>query len=315
LKYQDLGNGISCIDADYGAPGMACFYLLEHRGCCVVIETGTSHSVANLEQCMADKGLRPEQVRYVVPTHVHLDHAGGAGAMMAIFPEAELVVHPRGARHLIAPDKLIASSIAVYGEDMFRKLYGDVVSVPASRVIEAPDGLVLDVAGRQLVLRHTRGHADHHFCVWDESSRGWFSGDMFGVCYQSLRFASGDFILASTTPTQFSPDQYLQSLALLKSYAPLRMFLTHYGELAYSDEQSQSLAKQVQGYASLAQELSTQPEQLESRLLEYCVGLMQHAELPLNAQQCSEIIEFDTRLNAQGLKVWLSRQQNLRPDA
>jgi glyoxylase-like metal-dependent hydrolase (beta-lactamase superfamily II) len=315
LKYRDLGNGISCIDADYGAPGMACFYLLEHKGCCVVIETGTSHSVANLKQCMADKGLRPEQVRYVVPTHVHLDHAGGAGAMMAIFPEAQLVVHPKGARHLIAPEKLIASSIAVYGEDVFRKLYGDVLSVPASRVIEAPDGMLLDVEGRELVLRHTPGHADHHFCVWDQLSQGWFSGDMFGVCYQSLRFASGDFVLASTTPTQFSPDQYLQSLALLRSYAPRSMYLTHYGELSYSDELCQNLGEQVRGYAALATELSAQPEQLEPRLLEYCAGLMQRMGAALNAQQVSEIIGFDTRLNAQGLHVWLARQQNVRPDA
>ncbi|MEH6589773.1 MAG: MBL fold metallo-hydrolase [Halioglobus sp.] len=309
MKYQDLGSGISCIDADYGAPGMACFYLLEHKGCCVIIETGTSHSLSNLKQCMEDKGLRPEQVRYVVPTHVHLDHAGGAGAMMAIFPEAQLVVHPRGARHLIDPQKLIASSIAVYGEDVFRKLYGDILSVPASRVVEAPDQMVLDVAGRELVLRHTRGHADHHFCVWDALSEGWFSGDMFGVCYQSLRFASGDFVLASTTPTQFCPDQYLQSLALLRSYAPSSMYLTHYGQLSYNDEQCEKLAEQVQGYASLATQLSDQPELLESRLFEYCAGLMQRMGATLNTRQLSEIIGFDTRLNTQGLKVWLARQQ------
>jgi glyoxylase-like metal-dependent hydrolase (beta-lactamase superfamily II) len=125
---EELGHGITCIDARYMRAGMACFYLLQQGDELAIIETGTSHSVESLLELMRARGLNPEQVRYVIPTHVHLDHAGGAGRMMQVFPRASLVVHPRGARHMIEPAKLIAGSIAVYGEEQFRVLYGDVVS-------------------------------------------------------------------------------------------------------------------------------------------------------------------------------------------
>ena len=98
--YTSLGFGITCIDAAYVKPGVACFYLMEEDGECAVLETGTCHSVVFLERLLIDRGIAPEQVRYVIPTHVHLDHAGGAGAMMSIFSEAQLLIHPRGARHM-----------------------------------------------------------------------------------------------------------------------------------------------------------------------------------------------------------------------
>lgn len=307
VVYQSLGHGITCIDAGYIQTGIACFYLLEEAGEYAVLETGTSHSFSALAQLMADRGITPEQVRYVIPTHVHLDHAGGAGTMMAAFPQAQLLIHPRGARHMENPARLIDSAMTVYGEDAFRRLYGEILPVDSQRIREVQDGEYIDLAGRALQIRHTRGHADHHFCVWDEASRGWFSGDMFGVSYSWFRFADDDFLLPTTTPTQFDPDAYYASLKLLGSYGPQRMYLTHYGELSYSQQKSQSLGQQVQAYAEFAVTHADDPARLEQALTDYSVKLLRQLDADSSTAQHRDWLQFDMGLNAKGLQVWQRR--------
>ncbi len=307
--YRDLGQGISCIDANYGQPGIACFYLLQHHGVCAIIETGTARSVDNLQHCLAQKSISASQIRYIIPTHVHLDHAGGAGAMMALFPAATLLVHPKGAKHLIDPQRLVASSIEVYGQKAFTALYGEVVPVAAHRVQTVEDEFELDLNGRKLHFRHTPGHADHHFCVWDELSNGWFSGDMFGVSYQSMRFARGDFVMASTTPTQFRPEAFLDSVELLKSYSPSRMYVTHFGELTYSDELATLLCKQVQAYPEIARECAGDSRRLEQRIMDFTLECLAPLDPPGGLQVFRSMIQPDAQLNAQGMAVWFSRMQ------
>lgn len=302
-----LDHGVTCIDAQYIRPGLACFYLLQQGDEYAVIETGTSHSLAGLEQVMADRGIRPAQIRYVIPTHVHLDHAGGAGAMMKRFADATLLVHPKGARHLVDPRRLIESSIAVYGEQRFRQLYGDIVPVDPGRVREMGDGESVELAGRRLMFCHTRGHADHHFCIWDETSRGWFSGDMFGICYSWFRFPAGDFLLPSTTPTQFDPQAYLDSLARLDSANPERVFLTHYGELAHSRQKSAQLGRQVVAYRDLASRHRGDLVALEKALTAYSLEQIQAFASDLPEAELVSRLAYDLGLNVQGLEVWLAR--------
>jgi glyoxylase-like metal-dependent hydrolase (beta-lactamase superfamily II) len=304
---KQLGFGITCIDADYIRPGMACFYLMEQEGECAIIETGTSHSVANLEQVMAAKALAPEQVRYVIPTHVHLDHAGGAGAMMAAFPNAQLLIHPRGARHMADPGRLIASSQQVYGEERFRELYGEILPIAAGRMREMEDGETVSLGERQLEFRHTRGHADHHFCVWDEMSKGWFSGDMFGISYPWFRFPAGDFLILTTTPTQFNPDANLASLELLASYQPQRVYLTHYGELAYTKNLTDTLVRQLVSYHDLALQHAGDKAGLERALSDSSLGLLREFDASAPEVELRELLAFDMDLNARGLEVWLQR--------
>ena len=304
---MQLGFGITCIDANYIRPGMACFYLMEQDGECAIIETGTSHSVANLEQVMAAKALAPEQVRYVIPTHVHLDHAGGAGAMMAAFPNAQLLIHPRGARHMVDPGRLVASSQQVYGEKRFRELYGEILPIAENRIRAMEDGETINLGERQLEIRHTRGHADHHFCVWDEMSRGWFSGDMFGISYPWFRFPAGDFLIPTTTPTQFNPEAYLASLELLGSYQPQRIYLTHYGELAYTRKLTDALLQQLASYRDLAPYHAGDKVGLERALSDYSLGLLQEFDTSAPEAELRKLLAFDMDLNAQGLGVWLQR--------
>ena len=307
LEYTALDHGITCLDAAYVSPGMACFYLMEEDGECAVLETGTSHSAAGLWQLLRQRNIAPEQVKYVIPTHVHLDHAGGAGTMMAALPNAQLLIHPRGARHMIDPARLVDASKAVYGDEIFHTLYGSVEPIDPQRVRQMQDGETVSLAGRQLEFRHTRGHAEHHFCVWDETSRGWFSGDMFGVSYPWCRFPEADFVLPSTTPSQFDPEAYLVSLELLGSYSPQRMYLTHYGELAYSAQKSQLLGRQIAAYCEYATADSGDSAALQQRLSVYTLELLGQFDSSSEKTDLSGKIAFDMQLNAQGLQMWQQR--------
>ena len=304
---QSPGSGITCIDAGYLRPGVACFYLLESGGDCAVIDTGTALSFPRLQQVMAERSLLPEQIRYVIPTHVHLDHAGGAGTMMAAFPAAELLIHPRGARHMVDPGRLVTSAKQVYGDREFGRLYGEITPVDPSRVREMEDGSCVSLGGRKLEFRHTRGHADHHFCVWDAASRGWFSGDMFGVSYSWFRFPGGDYLLPTTTPTQFDPEAYAQSLRLLASYEPENMYITHSGQIDFTTEKLSLLDRQIRDYAGLATSFRDDMPGLVEALFEYSLELLALFDSGHREAELRDMLAFDVELNAQGLALWQRR--------
>ena len=132
--YEHLGHGVYHLDSHYIRPGVASLYCIVQNSEIAFIDTGVANSLPYIQQFLDDLGLSAEQVKYVIPTHVHLDHAGGAGVMMQAFPNAQLVIHPRGARHMIDPAKLVAASIAVYGEQTFHQLYGEIPAIEASPV-------------------------------------------------------------------------------------------------------------------------------------------------------------------------------------
>ncbi|MEZ5572612.1 MAG: MBL fold metallo-hydrolase [Halioglobus sp.] len=306
---EQAGFGITCVDADYVQPGLACFYLMEQKGEYAVLETGTSHSVAALQQILQVRGVSPEQIRYVIPTHVHLDHAGGAGAMMALFPAAQLLIHPRGARHMVDPTRLVAAAKDVYGESLFASLYGEIVPVDATRIRQMADGETILLADRPLQFRHTRGHAEHHFCVWDETSRGWFSGDMFGVSYPWCRFSDEDFLLPSTTPSQFDPAAYVASLEMLASYAPQQMYLTHSNVLKYTPQKAQLLRRQLAAYCEFAICCAGDGQALQQQLSDYTIELFSEFDAASDEIALRKKLAFDMQLNAQGLQVWQQRKE------
>ncbi|MHA7816944.1 MAG: MBL fold metallo-hydrolase [Pseudohaliea sp.] len=299
-----LPGGITCIDAGYVAPGTACFYLVEGDGEVAVVETGTTHSLPNLLATLNDLGIERDQLRYVVPTHVHLDHAGAAGLYLREFPRAELLVHPRGARHLIDPGKLVASAVGVYGEDSFRALYGEIVPAPAERVRTLEDGEWFEVGGRRLEAVHLRGHAEHHFCLWDEATRGWFSGDMFGISYAYLRLPAGAFVLPATTPTQFDPPAYRESVRTLAGRDPAWLYLTHYGALAFDPAQADLLCDQLRVYETLG---SLQDDDLDRALHRCTETALRTLVNDESARFLAGELHMDLALNAQGI-AWRARQ-------
>ncbi len=312
--FSDLNHGITCVDADYLRDGLACFYVLQQGDELAVIETGTSRSVARLQQLMSERGLRPEQVRYVIPTHVHLDHAGGAGTMMHLFQEATLLVHPLGARHLINPAKLIAGSKAVYGEEVFNALYGEISPVEERRVREMNDGEVIRLAGRPLQFRDTPGHADHHFCIWDAESEGWFTGDTMGISYPQMRFDGAGFMIPTTTPVQFDPEKLVSSIQLLLAQQPRQCYLTHFGQIDNVEAAAEQMIRQVRAYRDIAlAHAGDDPEErltkLSQALWDYTLPELLAAGADASAsQEFAQLLQFDMQLNAQGLDVWLARR-------
>lgn len=306
--WQRLPGGIICIDAGYVAPGIACFYLVKGEGEreseYALIETGTAHSLPNLLTTLNDLGIGRDQLRYVVPTHVHLDHAGAAGLYLREFPRAELLVHPRGARHLIDPEKLVASAIGVYGEETFRDLYGEIVPAPADRVRTLANGECFEVGGRRLEAVHLRGHAEHHFCLWDETTRGWFSGDMFGISYAHLRLPAGAFVLPATTPTQFDPPAYRESVRTLARREPAWLYLTHYGALAFEPAQADLLCDQLSAYEALGVRHS---EDLDHALRSCTEAALQTLVDEDTAHAVAGALHMDLALNAQGI-AWRAQQ-------
>ena len=198
-------HGIHTIDTAFQREHFDAAYLIVENGRGAFIDCGTNHSVPAMLAALTDAGITAADVDWLILTHVHLDHAGGAGLLMQQLPNARLVVHPRGAAHMIDPSKLIAGATAVYGEEEMARSYGAIQPVPKERVIVAEDNHVVDLAGRELVCIDTPGHARHHLCVWDARSRSWFTGDTFGLSYRELDTAHGAYVFPTTSPVQFEP--------------------------------------------------------------------------------------------------------------
>ena len=282
LHYQDLGNGICCIDTLLQRPGLASCYLIEHGGMAGFIDTGTSNSIPILLEVLRRKRIAHADVAYVMPTHVHLDHAGGAGGLMQHFPQATLLAHPRAARHMIDPRKLEQGSLEVYGETAFASMFGSVLPVDANRVQEIDDGFELDFNGRKLVFLDTPGHARHHYCVFDELTRGLFTGDTFGVSYPELNQGRARFIFPPTTPVQFDPETWLATLDRLMLLKPERIFVTHYGVHENLAPLLKLLKRTIRDYVETAQEFAG----LENRGHRITQSILQSSINYLLDQQC-----------------------------
>ena len=201
-----LNDGITAIDTEYARPLQDASHLIVEGGRAAFVDTGTNYSVSLLLDALHQQDLNVADVDFVFLTHIHLDHAGGAGLLMQQLPNARCVVHPRGARHMMDPARLVAGTEAVYGVELTRKMYGEIKPIDESRVVIAGDEQWFDLHGRKMQTLYTEGHALHHYCLNDPISRGVFTGDSFGVSYRELDTAAGEFIFPTSTPTHFDPD-------------------------------------------------------------------------------------------------------------
>ena len=311
IIFQDLGDGITCIDTGYKRPRAAAAYLIIENGRAGFIDTGTFHSVANLLAVLREKGLGLEKVDYVMPTHVHLDHAGGAGELMRQLPNAKLIMHPRGARHMIDPRRLTQGVIAVYGEKNFQRQFGTLIPVPEERIIIAEDGFSVDLAGRRLIFLDAPGHADHHYCVWDERSRGFYTGDSFGLSYRETDIEGRAFLFPTTSPVQFRPEAWVQTLDKIAVYEAEKMYLTHYGKVSDVPRLMRQLRQGIKQSTIIARSCANNENRyacIRSGLLEYIVKELGNHGLQWSASEIENFVEMDLKLNAQGLKVWLDRR-------
>lgn len=298
---------ITVIDTGFVRPRFDASFLIVENGRAAFIETGPNSAVPRLLAALEAQGLDRDAVDYVIPTHVHLDHAGGAGLLMQNLPHAKLVIHPRGARHMIDPSVLMAGVRAVYGDEVAARDYGELVPIPAERVITTSDGMVIELAGRPLRFADTPGHARHHHCIWDEATRGWFTGDTFGIVYPELQ----PYIVPACAPVQFDQEDLHKSVTRLLAQQPEWMYLTHYGAVRDAEKLAVQYLAQVDAMADAARSLAGAPGRHDQ--LKRAFGDIYIAELRRSGSTESEnflrdILATDIELNAQGLGTWLDRK-------
>jgi len=312
---RPLGHGVHVVDTGFHRDDFDAAYLIVQDGRAAFVDTGTNFSVPRLLAALPALGLAREDVDWVIPTHVHLDHAGGVGALVRELPAARVLVHPRGARHLADPSALYAGALAVYGQAEMDRNYGTLVPVEASRIVSSTDGGSVNLAGRALVTVDTPGHARHHHCIWDEASRGWFTGDTFGLSYREFDGPAGAWILPTTTPVQFEPEALQASIARLMASDPQCMYLTHYGRVTGVPRLADMLSEQLDALVSRSRALQHAPQRtqvLREAVLDVHLSSLAAHGCPMPREQAQALLELDVTLNVQGIEAWLDRDAHRR---
>ncbi|MBU6193432.1 MAG: MBL fold metallo-hydrolase [Burkholderiales bacterium] len=313
---EPLGGGVYAIDTGFNRPRFDAAYLIVQQGRAAFVDTGTNYSVPRLLQALQALGLARSAVDHVIPTHVHLDHAGGVGLLMAELPQATVLVHERGARHLVDPTALYMGATAVYGAQEMERSYGRLVPVPAERVQATHDGLQLDWHGRALRFIDTPGHARHHHCLWDGHTRAWFTGDTFGLSYRVFDTAAGAWVMPTTTPVQFEPEALKHSIGRLIESDPQAMYLTHYSRVEQPRVHARRLLRLIDEMVAIGHEharLRSEPRhQAYKTALRDCLlqDLRRHGvnEALIQDGTADDWLALDVELNAQGLAIWIDKQ-------
>ncbi|GAC1453014.1 MAG: MBL fold metallo-hydrolase [Steroidobacteraceae bacterium] len=305
-------HGITAVDCEYLYSGHAAAHLIVDGGRAAFVDVGTNASVPYLLAALAQLGVAREAVDYLLLTHVHLDHAGGAGSLMRELPHAQAVLHPRGAPHMIDPSRLIAGSRAVYGAERFARLYGELVPIPPARVRVVADGERLTLGSRALTLLHTRGHAEHHYVVVDEAHDSIFSGDTFGISYPALGTPAGAFITPSTVPTQFDPEQHLASIDRMLACRPQSIYLMHFSRVTGVPRLGAMLKAQIREFVRFARAHAADADPapgIRTAMLAHWVSLLRLQGSTLTAHDIEQALLGDLELNTQGLIAWLQREK------
>ena len=306
----ELGHGVIAVDTDYIRPIFDASHLIVEDGRAAFIDTGTNQSVPLLLDALRQRNIDVGQVDFVFLTHIHLDHAGGAGKLLQHLPNARAVIHPRGAAHMKDPWKLIQGTIAVYGEQHFRDIYEDVTPIPDARIIVAGDLQEFSLAGRTLECFFTEGHARHHYCIWDPRSAGVFTGDSFGVSYRELDTANGEFIFPSSTPIDFDPPEAHKSVDRIVAYEPDQLYLTHYSRVFNQPRLADDLHDGIAFLERLAVTAAKEKDRraaISEGMFEYLFERLQRHGYSGDADRVRAVFDIDIKINTMGLEVWLDR--------
>ncbi|MGE5129684.1 MAG: MBL fold metallo-hydrolase [Sphingomonadaceae bacterium] len=303
------GHGISAVDALYERERLNAVHLIVERGRAAIVDTGTAHAAPRVLAALESLGVAPRNVDYVVLTHVHLDHAGGAGQLMAHCPNATLTVHPRGARHVIDPGRLLAATVRIYGEEATRRLYGEVLPVPAERVLETPEGARISLAGRELQFLDAPGHARHHVVVRDARTGHFFAGDTFGLSYRELDRGGRQFVFPTTSPSQFDPPALERSIGRMLALEPEAIYVTHFGQVRDAVRLGADLRRLIEAHVALAERWRDAGAQRNALLRKGIAELLREESRrqswTLADAELMRVFAIDVDLNAQGLEAWL----------
>jgi glyoxylase-like metal-dependent hydrolase (beta-lactamase superfamily II) len=304
-------DGITAVDTEYVRPQMDAAHIVASGGRAAIVDTGPNTAVPLILAALEQLQLAPEQVDFLFLTHVHLDHAGGAGALMRALPRATCVVHPRGAPHMIDPARLIEGTRAVYGDALYSKLYGEILPIQRERLAISQDGSRFALAGRVFECVHTPGHALHHQAIVDFDANSIFTGDTFGVSYREFDTARGPWIMPTTTPTQFDPGQLKASIIRLMQFRPRRVYLTHYSEVGDCARLANDMVDAVDEFVKIARAAGPQDmARIRSDLRRMSLESLRAHGCAMSEPAIDAILGKDIELNAAGLTAWLRREAN-----
>ena len=295
---------ILTIDCEYEHPEFAAAYLVHEGQRAYFVETNTVHAVPKMMDALAQAGLKPAQVEWIIITHVHLDHAAGAYALMEACPQAKLLCHPRARKHVVDPSRLEASARQVYGDETFERLYGKLSGVPVERVYSPADGEKIPFGSSELEFLHTRGHANHHFCIHDPVLSGVFTGDSFGLAYPALQ-KSGKHIFPSSSPTEFNAAEAKASVQRIAATGASFAFLTHFGTIDWIAAAKTSLLEQLEFSEQLEKRVGTS-DLIGKELVKYCEAELRKflvkywASANLTPDHWA-LVKMDIELNAAGI--------------
>lgn len=305
-------SDIELIDSGLIREGFAGTWLIEDNSQIALVEVSCNHMIPDILKRLDNLGQKPEDVKYIIVTHIHLDHASGVGNLLKYCPNAKLIVHPSGAKHMINPERLIQGAIAVYGEEVVKKDYGEISNIDPDRVIECQDGEKFTLGERVLTTWYTPGHARHHISIYDSKNKGLFTGDSLGLRYQELDVEGRSFYQPTTTPTAFEYDMMCNSIEKMKNLHPVRIYFTHYGMSEKPDEIFPIIKKRLDDYISLVNSLpayeKNQIPVLENKLEEYYIRECREHGVLLNTVEIRQLFDIDIKLNAMGLLVWKQRE-------
>lgn len=298
-------NSTVVIDCDFTMPRFAAAYLLISKGEAAFIDNNTRHCVPKLLRTLEEQGLAANDVKYVIITHVHLDHAGGTGDLMDACPNAQLLAHPKATRHMIDPSRLINAVRQVYGDAVYEATYAPLRPVAAERVRAMQDEETARLGERTLRFIHTRGHANHHMCIFDETMKEIFTGDAFGIAYPDLQ--KGKLLIyPTTTPTEYDGELARQAIDRIVATKAEVAYLTHYGpvnDIAGGAAILKSDLHECDRILETARQYSS-----EAEISEYCkLEMRKFLEQKLKAAgqawtfEAEKILSLDIDLNGAGL--------------
>tara|TARA_A100001015_G_scaffold252431_1_gene292007 strand:+ start:639 stop:1586 length:948 start_codon:yes stop_codon:yes gene_type:complete len=301
-------KNIFYFDANYIRQKFAAIHFINQNNKLLIIDSATNHSAKRFLNVLHTMNISPEFVEWIILTHVHLDHAGGAGLLMKMCPNARLAVHSRGARHMINPEKLWASVVSVYGKEEAEKQYGKLIPVDEDRVVVVGEGEVISFQDRRLQIFDAPGHANHHIIIFDEESKSFFTGDAFGIAYPELASEDKEFIFISSTPTQFEPEKFDATIKKIMKQKPKSCFLTHFSRIMNIEKNGHELLKQLDEYVTITQQArsshESRQEQIKKDLFELLYKKLKKINLNISKREFGNLLSLDLSLNAQGLEYW-----------